>query len=74
MRGLAMVRPAELAASADTILALFEPNGDASMPELTGFDMAYLKGLYSTQGRRWARQQVRQLAEAIAQENERANP
>ena len=74
MRGLAMVRPAELAGSADTILALFEPDGDDSVPELTGFDLAYLKGLYGIQGRRWARQQVRQLADAIARENERANP
>lgn len=74
MRGLAMVRPAELAASGDTILALFEPGADASVPELTDFDLAYLKGLYRIQGRRWARQQVRQLADAIARENERAAP
>jgi len=73
MRGLAMVRPSEFAESADTILTLFEPGGyDA--PELTGFDVAYLKGLYSIEGRRWARQQVRQLAGAITRESEQARP
>ena len=74
MRGLAMVRPSEFAASADTILTLFEPDAAAPVPELTPFDMAYLKGLYSIQGRRWARQQVRQLADAIAGESEQATP
>ena len=74
MRGLAMVRPSEFADSADTILTLFEPDAAAPVPELTPFDMAYLKGLYSIQGRRWARQQVRQLADAIAGESEQATP
>jgi hypothetical protein len=74
MRGLAMVRPAEFAARADTILALFESGAQDAPDELTAFDLAYLKGLYSVQGQRWARQQVRQLAEAIAREGERANP
>jgi len=74
MRGLAMVRPAELAASTDTILALFVPGAPAAPAELTAFDLAYLKGLYGIQGRRWARQQVRQLADAIVRESDRASP
>jgi hypothetical protein len=74
MRGLAMVRPSELADSDGTILSLFEPGANAATPELTEFDRAYLKGLYSLQGRRWARQQVRQMADVIARETELANP
>lgn len=74
MRGLAMVRPAELAASADTILALFEPDAQAAPPELTEFDQAYLKGLYRVEGRRWARQQVRQMVDAITRESEQGTP
>lgn len=74
MRGLAMVRPSELADGDGTILALFEPGAGASAAELTEFDRAYLKGLYSVQGRRWARQQVRQMADMIARETEQANP
>jgi hypothetical protein len=52
LRGLAMVRPAEL----------------------TEFDRAYLKSLYRVQGRGWARQQVRQMADSIARENGQAAP
>jgi hypothetical protein len=74
MRGLAMVRPDELAAGDDTILALFEPEAGAAPAELTEFDRAYLKSLYRVQGRRWARQQVRQMAGAIAREAEQAEP
>ena len=74
MRGLAMVRPAELAGSADTILALFEPAAPAAPPEMTEFDQAYLKSLYQVRGRRWARQQVRQMAGAIADESAQGNP
>lgn len=74
MRGLAMVRPAELAQSQDTILALFEPGTEAAPAELTEFDQAFLTSLYRVQGRRWARQQVRQMADAIARGSERAAP
>jgi hypothetical protein len=74
MRGLAMVRPAELAGSTDTILALFEPASESAPPELTEFDRAYLKGLYRAQGRRWARQQVRQMADVISRESEQDTP
>ena len=74
MRGLAMVRPGELANSADSILALFEPEASAAPPELTQFDRAYLTSLYRVQGRRWARQQVRQMANAMARESEQATP
>ena len=74
MRGLAMVRPAELTGSADTILALFESDAPAAPAEMTEFDQAYLKSLYQVQGRRWARQQVRQMAGAIARESGQGNP
>lgn len=74
MRGLAMVRPDELAAGDDTILALFESGTDAAPAELTEFDRAYLKSLYRVQGRRWVRQQVRQMAGTIARETEQAEP
>jgi hypothetical protein len=74
MRGLAMVSPAELADSDDTILALFEPGADSSVPELTEFDVAYLAGLYRAPPRRWARQQVRYVADAIAREAEQGTP
>lgn len=74
MRGLAMVRPAELASSEDTILALFEPGSPAEPARLTEFDQAYLKSLYRVQGRRWARQQVRQMADAITREAEQHTP
>ena len=74
MRGLAMVRPAELAESQDTILALFELGSEAAPAELTDFDQAYLNSLYRVQGRRWARQQVRQMADALARESEQGNP
>ena len=69
LRGLAMVRPAELDGSEDTILALFEPGSDAAPAGLTEFDRAYLKSLYRVQGRGWAGQQVRQMADSIAREN-----
>ncbi len=74
MRGLAMVRPTELIGSQDTILALFEPNSESAPPELTEFDQAYLKSLYRVQGRRWARQQVRQMADAMTRESEQGTP
>ena len=72
LRGLAMVRPAELDGSAETILALFEPGSNAAPAKLTDFDQAYLKSLYRIQGRGWARQQVQQMADSIAHENGRA--
>ncbi|MEO8019563.1 MAG: hypothetical protein ABI769_17265 [Pseudomonadota bacterium] len=74
LRGLAMVRPAELDGSEDTILALFKPGSDAAPAELTEFDRAYLKSLYHVQGRGWAGQQVRQMADSIARENGQAAP
>jgi hypothetical protein len=74
LRGLAMVRPAELDGSEDTILALFESGSDAAPAKLTEFDRAYLKSLYRVQGRGWARQQVRQMADSIARENGQAAP
>jgi len=74
LRGLAMVRPAELDGSEDTILALFEPGSDAVPAGLTEFDQAYLKSLYRVEGRGWARQQVRQMADSIARENGQAAP
>jgi hypothetical protein len=74
LRGLAMVRPAELDGSEDTILALFEPGSKATPGELTEFDRAYLKSLYRVQGLGWARQQVRQMADSIARENGQATP
>lgn len=47
MRAFARTRPPEANAPADTILTLFDP--DAGAPRgLTGFDLAYLKSLYST--------------------------
>jgi hypothetical protein len=73
LRGLAMVRPAELDGGDDTILALFEPSLKAP-PELTGFDRAYLKSLYRVQGRSWAGQQARRMADSIARENGQAAP
>ena len=74
LRGLAMVRPAELDGSEDTILALFEPESEASPAKLTEFDRAYLKSLYRIQGRGWAQQQVRQMADSIARESGQAAP
>jgi len=66
LRGLAMVHPAELDGSEDTILALFEPGSDPAPAALTEFDRAYLKSLYHVQGRGWAWQQVQQMADSIA--------
>jgi hypothetical protein len=74
LRGLAMVRPAELDGSEDTILALFEPGSEAAPAKLTEFDRAYLKSLYRIQGRGWAQQQVRQMADSIARESGLAAP
>lgn len=74
MRGLAMVRPAELAENQDTILALFELGAESAPPELTEFDRAYLRSLYRVQGRRWARQQISQMADAIERESEQGSP
>lgn len=69
MRGLAMVRPAMLDGSEDTILDLFEPEAHGSPPALTGFDLAYLTSLYRVPPRRWARSQARYMAEAIARDS-----
>ena len=74
VRGLAMVRPAQLDGSVDSILALFEPGSDALPAKLTDFDRAYLKSLYHVQARAPARQQVRQMADSIARENGQAAP
>jgi hypothetical protein len=74
LRGLAMVRPAELVGSEDTILALFEPESGAAPAELTEFDRAYLKSLYHVPARGWARQQVQRMADSIARENGQAAP
>jgi len=74
LRGLAMVRPAELDGSEDTILALFAPGSEAAPAGLTEFDRAYLKSLYRIQGLDWAREQVRQMAESIARESGQAAP
>jgi hypothetical protein len=74
LRGLAMVQPAELDGSEDTILALFEPGSDAAPAALTEFDRAYLKSLYHVQGRGWARQQARQMADYMARESGQAAP
>jgi hypothetical protein len=74
LRGLAMVRPAELDGSEQSILELFEPESDATPSKLTEFDRAYLKSLYRVHGRSWARKQVQQMAESIARESETAAP
>jgi hypothetical protein len=74
LRGLAMMRPAELDGSEDTILALFEPRSNAAPARLTEFDRAYLKSLYRVRSLSWARQQVRQMADSIARENGQAAP
>jgi hypothetical protein len=74
LRSLAMVRPAELDGSVDTILALFEPGSDAVPAKLTDFDRAYLTSLYHVQARAPARQQVRQMADSIARESKQAAP
>jgi hypothetical protein len=74
LRGLAMVTPGELDGSEDTILALFEPGSQAAPAELTEFDRAYLKGLYRAPPRRWARSQVRYMADAIARKREEGSP
>jgi hypothetical protein len=67
------VRPAELDGSEDTILALFEPHLNAPA-KLTEFDRAYLASLYRVQGRSWAGQQVRQMADSIVRESGQAAP
>ena len=64
MRGLAMVRPAEL--GTNTILELFEDGAESPPPALTEFDIAYLTSLYNAPARRWARSQVRHIADAVA--------
>lgn len=68
MRGLAMVRPAELDGSADTILSLFEAGSPSAPPELTAFDLAYLSSLYRVASLRSAQSQVRYIADAIARD------
>lgn len=45
MRGFAMTKPVEGEAAMGTILALFDPNGEAPQA-LTDFDQAYLRSLY----------------------------
>jgi len=74
VRGLAMVQPAELDGSVDTILALFEPGSDPAPAKLTEFDRAYLTSLYHVQARAWARQQVREMSESIARDSAQATP
>jgi hypothetical protein len=68
VRGMAMVRPAELDGSEETILALFETESATAPAELAEFDRAYLKSLYRVQGRGWSRNQVRQMAKSIARD------
>ena len=46
----------------------------AAPAELTEFDRAYLKSLYRVQARGRALQQVHQMADSIARENEKAAP
>jgi hypothetical protein len=74
MRGLAMVRPDMLDGSEDTILDLFEPGVHNSPPALTEFDLAYLTSLYRVPSLRWARSQVRYMADAIARDAEAEAP
>ena len=74
MRGLAMVQPSELDGSEDTILGLFEPDAAVSAPELTEFDLAYLTSLYRAHPRRWARTQVRNIAEGISRQTQEGQP
>jgi hypothetical protein len=72
LRGMAMVRPAELDGSEDSILALFEPESNTAPATLTEFDRAYLKSLYRIQGRGRAQQQLQKIANGIARENGQA--
>lgn len=74
MRGLAMVRPEQLDGSVETILELFEADAAASPPRLTEFDRAFLASLYRVPSRRWARSQVRYIADAVAREAEQGKP
>jgi hypothetical protein len=68
VRGMAMVRPAELDGSEETILALFESGSTVAPAAMAEFDRAYLKSLYRIQGRASARKQVQQMATSIARE------
>ncbi len=74
MRGLAMVRPAELSGRTETILDLFEPGSRVAPPELSAFDTAYLTNLYRVPSLRSARSQVRYIADAIADAAEERAP
>lgn len=74
MRGLAMVRPSELEGGIETILDLFEPGAHDVPPELSAFDIAYLKSLYHVPSQRTARSQVRYIADAIAGDAEERTP
>ena len=49
MRALANTRPVSADAAAPTILSLFDPDG-VRAPELTDFDLAYLRSLYDAGG------------------------
>lgn len=70
MRGLAMVQPDGVDGNVETILGLF---GSAMAPSrLTAFDRAFLEGLYRVPPRRWARSQVRYIADAVAREAARS--
>jgi hypothetical protein len=74
MRGLAMVRPDRLERRELTILDLFEPGARTGPPALTEFDLAYLTSLYRAPSRRWARSQVRYIADAIARADQGQAP
>ena len=64
MRTFARTRPTDGTAKVGTILSLFER--DAVPPlSLTRIDLAYLRTLYARRGPRYARQQLREIAQSM---------
>lgn len=74
LRSLAMVKPAALDGTEDTILGLFEPDTRNAPSQLTDFDLAYLTNLYRAPPRRWAWSQANYIAGAIAEGTEEERP
>lgn len=67
MRTLARTRPVTGGGAIDSILALFDPAASAP-PELSGADLAYLRGLYAMPGLRFAHLQIGEISNGVKKE------
>ena len=72
MRLLAKTDPAKVPASAPTILSILDASLDTNVPiTLTSWDMAFLKGLYSSTDRAYANRQRGEIRERLRRDLER---